>query len=244
MQAQEGDLRALMIASLDGDAAAYRVLLETISWRLSLYFQRRLSRDPAEVDDLVQETLMAIHNRRGTYDRSQMFTAWIFAIARYKLVDHFRRSGRKRSVPLDDAAAIPTQDERAGGATGATTLFHGCGAERLDQRELGRRPLQSTKIEAVFQRWFHDIEIWGDIEIPWDVQRVVPNVENFVHAAGTIVSFCADRRDDRQYGIVDRIERLSNQGRTNRPCGISATQGDHAPPPAGEYRRRRDQIAA
>ena len=114
MQAQEGDLRALMIASLDGDAAAYRVLLETVRWRMRLYFQRRLSRDTAEVDDLVQETLIAIHTRRGTYDRSQEFTAWIFAIARYKLVDHFRRSGRRRSVPLDDATFIQAQDESSG----------------------------------------------------------------------------------------------------------------------------------
>lgn len=114
MQASEADLRALMIASLDGDAVAYRALLGTMQTRLRIFFGKRLSRDTAEVDDLVQETLIAIHTRRGTFDRSQMFTAWSYAIARHKLVDHFRRSGRKPTVPLDDAPSLFVEDESAG----------------------------------------------------------------------------------------------------------------------------------
>jgi len=102
-----------MIASLDGDAAAYRALLNAMRWRLRAFFRNRLSREAAEIDDLVQETLMAIHTRRGTYDRTQLFTAWSYAIARHKLIDHFRRSGRRRTVPLDDAASLFVTDERA-----------------------------------------------------------------------------------------------------------------------------------
>jgi len=98
----EPDLKALMEASLDGDARAYRQLLEALRGRLAAYFGRRLSADPGAAEDLVQETLMAIHAKRATFDRQQLVTAWTYAIARYKLVDHFRRSGRGRMVPLED----------------------------------------------------------------------------------------------------------------------------------------------
>ncbi|HEY3638231.1 MAG TPA: sigma-70 family RNA polymerase sigma factor [Rhizomicrobium sp.] len=104
MQTAEADLKALMLAGLAGDAAAYRLLLESLQQQLAAFFRRRLAGDLSEVDDLVQEALIAIHTRRGTYDRSQLFTAWTYAIARYKLIDHFRRKGRAKSVPLEDQA--------------------------------------------------------------------------------------------------------------------------------------------
>jgi RNA polymerase sigma-70 factor (ECF subfamily) len=111
VETSESQLRALMIASLDGDAAAYRVLLADLRRRLNAYFARRLRQSSADVDDLVQDTLMAIHTRSETYDRSQFFTAWAFAIARYKLIDHYRRSGRRVLVPLEDAGALFAEDE-------------------------------------------------------------------------------------------------------------------------------------
>jgi len=111
VQTTEPRLKALMVASLDGDGAAYRLLLGELRSGLKGYFTRRLSRSAADVDDLVQETLMAIHTRRETYDRSQAFTAWAFAIARYKLIDHYRRRGRRIFVPLEDAGALFVSDE-------------------------------------------------------------------------------------------------------------------------------------
>jgi RNA polymerase sigma-70 factor (ECF subfamily) len=56
----------------------------------------------------VQETLLAIHNQRHTFDPAQSLTAWVHAIARYKLIDVFRRRGRGdfRTASLDDASAV------------------------------------------------------------------------------------------------------------------------------------------
>jgi RNA polymerase sigma-70 factor (ECF subfamily) len=107
----EPDLKALMERSLDGDASAYRRLLEGLRERLSVYFGRRLAADPSAAEDLVQETLMAIHAKRATFDRQQLVTAWAYAIARYKLVDHFRRAGRGRFVALDADAGFAAPDE-------------------------------------------------------------------------------------------------------------------------------------
>ncbi len=98
----EPELKALMLSSLDGDDTAYRALLHMLRHLLLSFYSRRLGRSAAaDVEDLVQETLMALHERRITYDRDRPFTAWLFTVARYKLVDHYRRSGSRVHVGLD-----------------------------------------------------------------------------------------------------------------------------------------------
>jgi len=102
-------LRPLFLAALAGDAGAYRSFLEAISGRLRGYLRGMLARsgraDASEAEDVLQETLLALHLSRHTYDRSSPVTAWAHAIARYKLVDHLRRSGRHAgNLPLDDEA--------------------------------------------------------------------------------------------------------------------------------------------
>lgn len=59
---------------------------------------RRLSALPDDVEDLVQESLLAIHNKRHTYDRKQPLGAWVHAIAKYKLVDFLRGRGIRESL--------------------------------------------------------------------------------------------------------------------------------------------------
>ncbi|MGH8185369.1 MAG: sigma-70 family RNA polymerase sigma factor, partial [Steroidobacteraceae bacterium] len=64
----ESRLKSLMLASLEGDARAYRELLHTVSGRLRSYYRKRLGADFPDVEDLVQETLIAIHTRRSSFD--------------------------------------------------------------------------------------------------------------------------------------------------------------------------------
>src|SRR5216684_5411967 len=90
MTTNEAELRALMVASLDGDPAAHRKLFDRLSGRLRAYYKGRLEhigRSGSEAEDLVQEALIAIHLRRHTYDVAELFTPWVYAIARYKLID-------------------------------------------------------------------------------------------------------------------------------------------------------------
>ena len=99
MRADESQLRVWMIGGLDGDAEAHSCLLRALVPLLRAFFRRRLqSGGDDDVEDLVQEVLIAVHNRRATYDRDRVFTAWLFSIARYKMVDQFRRS--RRAVPI------------------------------------------------------------------------------------------------------------------------------------------------
>ena len=113
MSLTEPDLKVLMLRSLDGDAAAYRRLLEELKARLSTYFQRRLRSDSAQAEDLVQETLIAIHTKRATFDGHQLVSAWVYAIARYKLIDYYRRAGRRDYTPIDDEPDLFVEDESA-----------------------------------------------------------------------------------------------------------------------------------
>jgi RNA polymerase sigma-70 factor, ECF subfamily len=90
----EDDLRGRMIGGLGGDAVAYRHFLDGLAGHLRAYLRRRLAQRPHEVEDLVQEALLAVHIQRHTYDPALPITAWIHAIAKYKLIDYLRRCAR------------------------------------------------------------------------------------------------------------------------------------------------------
>src|ERR1700694_64731 len=113
----ERELRALMTASLDGDAAAYHTLLERLTGYLRAHYRRRfalIGHGPTEAEDLLQEVLIAIHTHRHTYDRSQLFTPWIYAIARYKFLDYLRRTKVSAAdVPIDYAQELAVYDDSA-----------------------------------------------------------------------------------------------------------------------------------
>ena len=99
----EAELKALMIGSLDGDALAHGLLLRALVPLLNAFYRRRLAR-AEDVEDLVQDTLITVHTRRETFDRSRPFTAWLYAIARYRTIDHYRR--HRQTVAIEDVESI------------------------------------------------------------------------------------------------------------------------------------------
>ena len=101
-----------MLEGLAGNAASYRLLLAELSGHLRGFFLRRMGYDrAADCEDLVQETLMALHAHRATYDARRPFTAWLHAIARYKLMDHFRQTRTRPTVPIDDVMGLIADDK-------------------------------------------------------------------------------------------------------------------------------------
>lgn len=132
----EERLRALMIAAMAGDARAYQALLSASADRLRAYFRRRLRNGDEDVEDLVQETLVAIHRKRASYSPALPYTAWLHGIARYRLIDHLRREGRRPTVPIDDDLDLPVE-------SGEASILASVDVERL----LGELPgKQSTAI--------------------------------------------------------------------------------------------------
>lgn len=98
-------LRAQFEAGLGGDTAAYRRFLDALSARLRAFLRRRLGAAPDDVEDILQETLLAIHNSRHTYRSGEPLTAWVYAIARYKLMDFHRSHHRREALNLPLEAA-------------------------------------------------------------------------------------------------------------------------------------------
>ena len=113
MTASEAQLKTLMLAALAGDKPAYRGLLMVLGELLRSYYRRRLPQSDANAEDLVQEALIAVHAKRYTFDKSLPFTPWLYAIARYKLLDHLRRRRIHATIPLDDAGDLVAAGDSA-----------------------------------------------------------------------------------------------------------------------------------
>ena len=88
-----------MLRAQAGDETAYRELLGDLGRISSRYLTGRLGQQDF-IEDCVQDTLLAIHEARHTYDPARPFRAWFFAILRYKAVDYLRRQ-RSRQQALD-----------------------------------------------------------------------------------------------------------------------------------------------
>lgn len=122
MTTAETELKALMLASQEGDVAAHRVLLERLSRHLRAYYKGKLAkmgRGATEAEDLVQEAVLAIHIQRHTYEPEEPFTPWVHAIARYKLIDFLRRNRASAAdVPIDEANEVVSNDDHVGAESG------------------------------------------------------------------------------------------------------------------------------
>ena len=135
----------LMAAAQAGHAAAYRRLLDEIRYWLKGFYARRLP--PAMVEDAVQDTLIAIHEKRHTYDPERPFKPWLMAVARYKWIDRLRSMSRSRTEELpeeigDDAdqgfgevafAGAELASDRDGGAHVGERFVEEVKVQRLEQ---------------------------------------------------------------------------------------------------------------
>ncbi|MBO9725080.1 MAG: sigma-70 family RNA polymerase sigma factor [Novosphingobium sp.] len=113
----------LMVAAQDGHGGAYRRLLAEMSEWLTRYFQRRLP--PGEVDDAVQETLLAIHRRRHTYDPQYPLGPWLAAIAKNKWVDQLRSLARRSMDELPDEIAVGDHESAVISSSVLASLLEG-----------------------------------------------------------------------------------------------------------------------
>lgn len=111
MIADETTLAQLMRQSQQGDKRAYAVMLDECSSWLQRYFRRRVP--PHQLDDLVQDVLLALHNKRDSWDASRAFLPWLAAIARYRWVDHLRKVYRTEAEQLEDWDAAEESSEEA-----------------------------------------------------------------------------------------------------------------------------------
>ena len=121
MTSDEATLARLMCAAQAGDALAYRQLLGMAAPLLMRWFRRKVA--PADLDDLVQETLLAVHQRRASWDPARPFLPWLAAIARYRWVDRLRRARVRDADALFDDIAVESGEAALIGRLGCDRLL-------------------------------------------------------------------------------------------------------------------------
>lgn len=111
----ERRLTGLLQASIAGDKRAYHRFLAELARHLRIRLRKHLWQQDADVEDLLQEALMAVHKGLDTFRPDVPLTAWISAIVRYKLADHFRSTARRDELfePFDEEAAATAIDYAA-----------------------------------------------------------------------------------------------------------------------------------
>jgi RNA polymerase sigma-70 factor (ECF subfamily) len=135
-----------MRAAIAGDEAAYRRLLEDLSRLLRGVVRRGfagvgVARD--DVEDVVQDVLLAIHLKRHTWDPTMPLGPWVLAIARNKMIDDLRRRGRRPEVPLD-----LTQFDIEGGDQQASIDAHDVSRVLNGLSERNREIVQAISIDG------------------------------------------------------------------------------------------------
>jgi RNA polymerase sigma factor (sigma-70 family) len=102
---RENDWAVWMREAMTGDAGAYRQFLASLAPHVRSVARSRcrsLGAPEGEVEDIVQEVLLTIHLKRGTWDRSRPIGPWVAAITRNKLIDILRQRGRHVTLPIED----------------------------------------------------------------------------------------------------------------------------------------------
>lgn len=125
----------LMVAAQAGDKTSYRRLLDQLRVWLTRYYRRRLPE--SQVDDAVQDALVAIHTKRHTWDPARPFGPWLAAIARYKWIDRLRAMTAAPTEALPDTLSVEDSGEAV------------VSAQLLGQLMATLRPAQAEAIRLV-----------------------------------------------------------------------------------------------
>jgi RNA polymerase sigma-70 factor (ECF subfamily) len=164
--ADDAHLRALLMKGLAGDDAAHRAFLTEAAALLRAYFRNRLRGRPEDAEDLVQETLIALHTRRDSYDPNYPLTAWLYAIARYRLIDFLRRAKHRAHAPLDglDVGEIDPDYEASDARRDIATLL-----DRLPEKQ--RTAIRMVKLEERSVREAADATGLSESDIKISIHR-------------------------------------------------------------------------
>lgn len=143
--AREKEWASWLRSAIAGDSRAYHKFLTAVAPHLRAMARKRCDQfgvPASEAEDVVQEVLLIIHLKRGTWDPLRPLGPWLSAIVRNKVVDSLRRRGRQ-AVPLDDVIATLKTDERIT-ASDRIDMEHILGTLKDPQRTI----VQSISIEG------------------------------------------------------------------------------------------------
>ena len=102
---REQQWAAWLRAAIDGDRLAYERFLSAVAPHLRAIARRycdRFRAPASEAEDVVQEVLITLHLKRGTWDGDRPLGPWLSTIVRNKMIDSLRRRGRHAAVLIED----------------------------------------------------------------------------------------------------------------------------------------------
>jgi RNA polymerase sigma-70 factor (ECF subfamily) len=132
---------ALMARAQAGDRAAYNQLLKAMVPAIRALVCKKI-RDEGLVEDVIQETLLAIHRVRHTYDPQRPILPWVAAIASARAIDALRHRGRRQEV--QDEEELQRQPAASAESSADTDILSGY----LDNLPLRQREI----VESVHLR--------------------------------------------------------------------------------------------
>ena len=142
MKPQDLDDLARKVAA--GNAAAYTPLLRDAARVVRAYVSARVTgNDRAVIEDIVQDTLLAVHTKFQTYDPAMPFMPWLRTIAHHKLIDHWRRQKIAFLVTIEDSDAelVAADTPQTEAAITLEKLF-----EKLSDKQ--RRVVQMARLDG------------------------------------------------------------------------------------------------
>ena len=86
--------KQMLLKASEGDKIVYEQLLAEMYEYLLLFCRRHLY-SPEMLEDCVQESLLAIHKAKHTFDMAKPFGPWFFTIVRHKIIDQYRKNKRQ-----------------------------------------------------------------------------------------------------------------------------------------------------
>lgn len=118
MSGREDEWRRWMLAARQGDEAAYKRLLSDVVRHVRMWVRsslRNWRHAEPDLEDIVQETLLALHLKRHTWNADERFSPWLNAIVRHKVIDAVRRRTGRQWVPIDDVVEVLAAENTAAG---------------------------------------------------------------------------------------------------------------------------------
>lgn len=135
----ESKLKVLMLEALQGNSVSYHEFLSQVDSLLRKYVTKLTWKAPVklEAQDIVQDVLLTIHQKRHLYNKELQILPWIYTIAKHRFIDLLRSSARKKEHiefidMYSNSTAIEDEISTLWGEDSGLDLLHGLNKKQKD----------------------------------------------------------------------------------------------------------------
>jgi len=113
----------LVQETLQGNQASFQLLVERYQTRMFALI-RHYTRNPVEIEDVVQDTFLKAYSRLDSFQHNSSFYTWLYRIATNTVLDFMKRRGRSPVQSVEDPEIV------SGAPEPAKTIAPDAGLER------------------------------------------------------------------------------------------------------------------